>query len=140
MLWGEISSFMNKRQDHEHEIALLRLQAELDDAAHRRNMEQLNLQATLGIKVVEAQTEAAVEGEEAKAFTAAMANAFKPTGIFIVDLWNGLIRPLAATIALGLWINALWTVNFRMDEWDQSLVGVILGFFFASRVLARGQR
>lgn len=37
MLWGEVSSFFNKKQDREHEIELLKLQGELDNATHQLN-------------------------------------------------------------------------------------------------------
>ena len=137
MLWGEISAFINKKQDHEHELEMLRLQADIEEANHKRTMEALAQQTALGIKVIEAKTEELVETESAKAFTFAMANAFKPTGIVWVDAWNGTIRPLAASIALFLWVDALWVAGFVMSDWDKELVGVILGFFFASRVLSR---
>lgn len=137
MLWGSISSFLDKRQDHAHEMELLSLQMQIDDAAHRRSIEQLQLQTTLGIKVIEAQTEQAFQKGESDAFTAAMQTAFKPTGITWVDAWNGVIRPAAATICLFLWCEALYLANFAMSDWDKELVGVILGFYFASRVLAK---
>ena len=31
MIWGELSAWLNKRQDHQHEIERLRLQADLDE-------------------------------------------------------------------------------------------------------------
>lgn len=77
MIWGEVSSFVNKKQDHLHEQDLMRLQAELDDKAHARQMENLRLQNEYGIKVIEVQRDAAVAEEEAKAFTEAMKDAFK---------------------------------------------------------------
>jgi hypothetical protein len=59
-----------------------------------------------------------------------------PTGIFLVDLWNGVIRPSAASIALFLWVRALNEQGWHMSPWDQELVGAILGFFFAHRFMA----
>lgn len=137
MIWGEVSSFINKQQDHSQEIERMQLQKDLDDAAHARDIETLKLQNQLGLQTIQAQGEAAVSAEEAKAFTTAMADAFKPTGYPAVDVWNGVIRPAAATIVLGLWIAKLWTQKGVMDDWDTTLAGTILGFFFADRSLAK---
>ena len=136
-VWGEISSFINKRQDNAHELQMLQLQMTLDDRAHARSQEALQLQATLGIKTIEAQAQGDVSKSEADSFGAAIVQAFKPTGITFVDVWNGVVRPAAATIALGLWVGKLITQNFQMTAWDTELVGAILGFFFADRSLGK---
>ena len=137
MLWGEIASFINKRQDNDHELKLLRLQSELDDRAHVRNQEALQLQAQLGIKVIEAQSQGEVDKIEADAFNQAIQRAFAPTGFALVDVWNGVIRPAAATIALVLWAAKLVSQGFQMSEWDMELTGAVLGFFFADRSLGK---
>ena len=137
MIWGEISSFVNKRQDHEHELTAMRLQAELDDKAHQRTMDNLRLQNELGVKMVEVQRDAVVQQAEADAFTEAMKTAFKPTGIAFVDAWNGVIRPCAATIVLVLWSLKLYGQGFKMEAYDMEISGVVLGFFFADRGLAK---
>lgn len=137
MIWGEIASWYSKKQDQHFEMERMRLQAELEDRQHQRMQESLRLQNELGIKTIEAKAEADVMTAEAEAFAEAMKNAFKPTGIFWVDVWNGIIRPAAATIALGLWIMKLNAQNWAMQDWDITLAGTILGFFFASRELAK---
>jgi len=137
MMWGEISTFINKRQDHTFELERMKLQTEIDDRAHQRTQEAIRLQAELGVKTIEAQAEANVLSEEATAFTEAMKNAMKPTGIYWVDAWNGIIRPAAATIALGLWVAKLAQQGFAMQEYDMEITGVVLGFFFADRSLGK---
>lgn len=137
MVWGEISAFLNKKQDHEHEIQLMQAQAAFEDRAHQRQLENLRLQNELGVKMVEVQRESAIAQGDADAFTEAMKHAFKPTGIGFVDAWNGSIRPSYASVALVLWVLKLYTQNFRMDDFDVSLVAVIVGFFFADRSLRR---
>lgn len=139
MIWGEVSAWHTKKQDHQFETERMRLQNELEDRAHQRMQESLRLQNELGIKTIEAQAHAYVDQAEADAFTEAMKNAFKPTGVYWVDAWNGTIRPLAASIALALWCLKLNAQNFAMQDWDLSLAGVILGFFFANRALGRGK-
>ena len=53
MIWGEVSSFIEKRQEHAQEIERMRLQGDLDDKEHARNMEALRVQSELGIKEVQ---------------------------------------------------------------------------------------
>jgi hypothetical protein len=139
MIWGEVSAWQTKKQDHAHELERMRLQTELEDRAHERMQASLRLQNELGIKTIEAQAQAAMDQADADAFTEAMKNAFKPTGISWVDAWNGTIRPAAATIVLVLWCLKLNAQSFVMQDWDLSLAGVVLGFFFANRALGRGR-
>ena len=137
MVWGEVASWYNKKLDHQHEIAQMTLQGQLEQAAHERTIASLKLQAELGIKTIEAQSDADVAKAEADAFVTAMKDAMKPTGIAWVDAWNSIIRPAAATLALGLWVMKLNVQNWVMQDWDITLAGTVLGFFFASRELAK---
>lgn len=137
MIWGEMSAWMNKKQDHAFEIDRMRLQNDLDDRAHQRNQEALRLQNELGIQMVEAKGQADVGVAEAEAFGKLMESAFKPTGYAFVDVWNGIIRPSAATIALVLWCLKLSNQGWKMDDWDITLAGTVLGFFFADRSLGK---
>lgn len=137
MIWGEYVAWKNKKLDHEQEMARMQLQAELDDKAHQRTQDALRLQAQLGIQTIEAKAEADVSTVEAEAFNTAMSESFKPSGVKLVDVWNGIIRPTAASLALYLWFRKLDGQNFTMTDWDYTLVGTILGFFFASRELAK---
>lgn len=137
MIWGEVAAWVSARQEHAHEIERLRLQGELDAAQHARNQEAIRVQAELGIQTIRVQAEAAIGQAEAQGWAAAVAAAQQPTGIFVVDVWNGVIRPLAASIAILLWVFALNEQGFKMSDWDKELVGVILGFFFASRELVK---
>lgn len=137
MVWGEVASWMSKRQEHAHELERMQLQVQIEDKQHERMQASLRLQNELGIKTIEAKAESAALEADAAAFAEAMKNAFKPTGIFWVDAWNGIIRPAAATIALVLWCLKLNAQNWAMQDWDVTLAGTILGFFFASRELSK---
>ena len=136
LIWEQISTAWTTYQDHKHELERMRLQGELDAAAHDRNLASIRLQAELGVQTIRVQAEADVTRTDAAAWGQAVVAAIKPSGIFAVDFWNGIVRPAAATIALGLWCFALHEAGFKMSEWDRELVGVILGFFFAVRVLS----
>ena len=137
MVWGEVSAWMNKKQDHEHEIERMRLQSELDNQAHQRNQENLRLQAELNVRQIEVQSDSIVAQADADSFNTVMKEAFKPTGISFVDIWNGIIRPQFAQIALCLWFAKVVGQSFVMDEYDREMVGAILGFFVADRSLLR---
>jgi hypothetical protein len=137
MIWGEVAAFMTKRQDHEQELALLKVQSEADQKTHERSLENMRLQNELGIKTIEVQRESLQEQGDSEAFTTAMKSAFTPTGLFLVDLWNGIVRPSYATIALFLWFMKLYHQKFVMDDFDMGMVGVVSGFFFADRSLRR---
>lgn len=136
-VWGEISSWITKKQDHEQEQALLRLHAELEDKAHERQKELIQLQHSLGVQLVEVQKDADVQRAEATAFAEAMKTAFKPIGIKWVDAWNAIIRPQFAQFALILWFLKVLSQSFVMDEWDQGLAAGVLGFFIADRSLGK---
>lgn len=134
MIWGEVSEFINKREDHKNEMEALRLQAELEDRKAAQELERLRVASELGIKELEVKSNAEIEAKDADAFIAAMATVNVKTGNWFIDAWNGSIRPAAATTALLLWWFCLYTQGFVLTEWDKELVGVILGFYFAHRV------
>lgn len=136
-IWGEVSSYFQKRQDHKYEIERAKVQGELDAAQHTRNLEALKLQSELGIKTIGVQADADVARSEAEAFREAMSQAYKPTGIWIVDVWNGTIRPAFATVSLALWLVALVRRDFNLSEWDLSMIGAIAGYYFADRTLRK---
>lgn len=137
MLWGEIAAWFTAKQEHSQEIERMRLQGELDAAQHARNLEAQKLQADLGIREIAVRSDADLALKDLEVWGAAVSNAAKPTGIPFVDVWNGIIRPLIATIAVVLWVLALNEQGWRMSDWDKEIVGVVFGFFFASRELAK---
>jgi hypothetical protein len=137
MVWGEIAAYFTKRQDHQHELEAMKLQSDLEAARADRDMARIKLQSELGVKEVQIQADAALSKTEAEGFVEAMKNAFKPIGIKWVDAWNGSIRPAMASVALLLWIFALWKAGFIANDWDRQLIAGILGFYIADRTLAK---
>lgn len=134
---GEVSAFLSRRQDHAQEMERMRLEAELAAQQHARNLESIRLQAELGVKTIQVQADADMGRDEVRGWAQAARDALRPTGVFFVDMWNGLIRPLCATIAVLLWVIALHAQGWVMTDWDRDLVGMILGFFFVSRIMQR---
>lgn len=135
MLWGEISSWMTARQDHAHELARLRLQAEIDQAQHERNLAAIRLQHDMGVDVVRVQGEAQIGGIEAEAWLSTVKATAAQTGIWLVDLWNGIIRPFGATLCLGLVVLHFYRHNWVLDEQGWGLIGAFLGIYVADRSL-----
>lgn len=137
MIWGEVSSFFQKKQDHEHELERIRLQGAMEAAQHDRNMAAIKLQSDLGIKVIEAQRDATLAGVEADAWLAAVKDVGKQTGIRFLDLWNGSVRPLLATLAILVVVGEVVATGFILSEWHKELVAAILGLYVADRSLTK---
>lgn len=137
MLWGEISAAWTKHQDHKHELALMRVQAEMEAARHARDVERIRVQAELKVQEVQVMGDLAIQKTEADAFVEAIKAASKPIGIFFIDAWNGAIRPAMATVALAIWVLALYRAGFVPSEWDKELIGGVLGFYVADRTLGK---
>lgn len=139
-IWGELSTWLNKKQDHKHEMEMIRLQGDMDAAQHARNQIAIRTQAELGIKTVQVQAQAALNQTDADAFRAAMDRAAAPSGVLWIDGWNGSVRPAFATIVLILWLAAMYQQNWVLAAWDMDLMSSICGFFFADRTLGKRGR
>lgn len=137
MLWGEISAWMTKRQDHRQEMERMQLQETLAAAQHERNLAAIRAQADMNIKVVEAQSHADVTAIEGDAWRAAVDSIGRATGIFIVDLWNGIIRPLVATVCIVLWVLHVHRAGWVLDEQGWGILGAALGLYLADRALTK---
>ena len=137
MIWGEISSFIEKKQEHNQQIEMMRLQGELDDKEHARNMEALRVQADLQIKEVQVKSVADLANIDAQGFYDAFKSAEQPSGIAWVDAWNKLIRPLTATLCLAMLGLAFYQGGFIVTAFFMDLISSVLGFFFADRTLGK---
>lgn len=137
MIWGEVASFFQKKQDHEFELERIRLQGAMEAAQHQRNQEAIKLQADLGIKVIEAQRDAAVTQIETDAWLAAVRDVGKQTGIKFLDIWNGSVRPLLATLAILVVVGEVIATGFILSDWHKELVAAILGLYVADRSLTK---
>jgi hypothetical protein len=134
MLWGEVSSMLSKRQDHKHELERMRLQGTLDSEQHERNLAAIKVQADMQVKVIEVAAKGEVDKTVAEAWEAVVKATASQTGIWLVDLWNGLIRPVLATVAIVMWIGHVvrW---WQLDQDSWMLVGAVLGIYVADRTL-----
>lgn len=137
MIWGELSSWWTKRQDHSQEIERMRLQGELDAAQHERNQAAIRLQAELGVKTIQVQADADLSRIEGGAWAGLVDSTTKLTGIAVIDIWNGCIRPLLATLAIIAVVGQVIAHGWVLTEWDRELIGAILGVYVADRQLAK---
>lgn len=135
MLWGEISSFINKKQDHEYELDRMKLDSLIADKAHTRNIESLRLQTELGIKEIQVKGDVAISETEANAWLDTVRSTSKLIGNKFIDAWNGIIRPLVAT-----WTILMISIDFAQRGWvlDENgwmLASAALGIYLADRTL-----
>lgn len=137
MLWGEVSAYFTRRQEHAQEMERLEKQSKLEGERFERDMARVKLQADLKVEEVKVVGDLAIQRTEADAFVEAMKGAFKPIGIKWVDAWNGVIRPTAATFALLIWSLKVANQGFTADDFDKELLCAIIGFYFADRALGR---
>jgi hypothetical protein len=137
MIWGEVSAWFTRRQEQKLEIERMRLQGEMDAAAHARNMESIRLQADLGVKVIQAQHEADVDSIATGAWATLVEGTTKLTGLAFIDYWNAGIRPALATVAMAVVIGQVIQNGFVLSDWDKQLVGAILGIYVADRSLSK---
>ena len=133
MLWGEVFSFLDKRREHAQELERMRLCEQFDEAKHRRNLEAQELQAKLGVQVIRAESDAVVEGFEAKAWADIVQSTGKPIGVKWVDAWNAAIRPAGATWAFALLTLEAFAV-VTITSGTLEVCWAYLGLFVADRI------
>jgi hypothetical protein len=135
MIWGEVSAYLTARQEHKQELDRLRLQGDLDAAAHARQMESVKAQHDMGVETIRIQSEADLSKIDADIFGQAVALTGKLTGFPLADIWNGVIRPALATLCMALVALHFYRHNWTLDDQGWGLVGASLGVFVADRAL-----
>ncbi|MDH5299318.1 MAG: hypothetical protein OEV91_09900 [Desulfobulbaceae bacterium] len=137
MVWGEVSSWLTARQEHQQELARLTLQEQSDAAAHARSIESIKLQHDLGVEVIRVQSEADLSKIEDTAWGKLVEGTAKPTGIPFIDIWNGAIRPFLATVATLFVLFEIMRNGWILSDWDRELFGAVLGLYVADRSLSK---
>jgi hypothetical protein len=136
MIWGEISHWFTAKQEHQQELDRMRLQGELEAAQHARNQEAISLQASLGVKTIQVQAEAAIGEIEAQGWLEAVKATAIKTGVAWVDAWNATIRPGVATWAIVMMTLSEFKV-ITLSEFAASVASAALGIYLADRNLAK---
>ena len=136
MIWGELSAYFTKRQEHAQELDRMHLQAELDRGQHERQLESLKVQAALGVKTIQVQAESAISEMETQGWLEAVKGTTKLTGVSWVDAWNAMIRPGVATWAI-LMMTAGELGLMLLSENTLAITGAALGIYLADRNLMK---
>ena len=136
MIWGEVSAYLTARQQHAQEIDRMKLQGDLDAAAHTRNLESIKVQAEQGIKVIEVQAQGEIDKIAADGWLEAVKGVGRVIGIAWVDAWNAVIRPGTATWALVMLTLGEFTIIKISDNVVQ-IAGAALGIYLADRALLK---
>ena len=130
-LFGEALDFLKRRQELAHEMQLMALTHEQDRDKHQWQQEAIKAHAEMGIKVIEAQSEADERRGAADAFLAAVKGvqeaSKRPDWI---GKWNASINPLLATVAIFCLVGESlhWmTLSPLFSEVACAALGVFVG-------------
>lgn len=134
MIFGEVISYLNKKQDHAHELERLEVQAKAEAEQHERTKQMVQLQADLGVKVIEAKSEAAIDEIEAQGWLSSVNATSKQVGVKWLDAWNASIRPGVATWSVAMMTLAEFGV-FALSENAVAVCSAALGIYLAERSL-----
>lgn len=141
MIWGELSSWWTKRQDHAQEIERMKLQGSLDAAQHERNLAAQRLQHELGLQVIEAQTVGAVTQREAEGFLEAVRATTIKVGVAWIDGWNALMRPAIATWGVAMLtvqeLSGMFGHAVTLGTVTENVACGAIGIFIAARDLQK---
>lgn len=136
-IWGELASFLEKRQEHRYEVERMKLQGEQDAAQHARNMTAIKTQADLGVKTIEVQRDSDLARSDADAWGRAVGDVGKTTGVKFLDAWNGSIRPLLATAAVAILVQELVANGGTPTPHVLIICDAVLGIYVADRSLGK---
>lgn len=142
-LFSWYAEYKQKKQDNEHELALIDKQISLANIQHEQKVEEIKVQSDANVDV-----------EWAKALSVALEAPH--TGNPTVDALNALVRPLItiwwALILYSISKVILVVVAFQnhatlkefasivVSDFDISIIGAILGFWFVNRTIAQGHK
>lgn len=141
-LLPEVFSFLNKKTDYTHELAMLDRQAELEKTREASRRETIVAQGDID------QTLALLDAQKA-----ALTGQFQKTGFMFVDALNFLVRPLTTYFFLLMYgivkVAVLVVALQTMDPWvaiiqcwspdDATTLAGILGFYFVGRSFDKKQ-
>ena len=138
MVWGEVSAYFTRKQEHAQEVERMRLQADLDQAAHVRQMQAIKLQADMQVQVIRTQGEATVDALEAEGWLEAVKATGRRVGVVWIDAWNSAIRPALATWGVVMLTSAEFGLLAQgLSDGTQSVIYAALGIFVADRSLGK---
>jgi hypothetical protein len=136
MIWGELSSWLTKKQDHANEMERLKFQADREDATFDRQQAAIKNQHSMGVEIIHVQAQAATSTLETQAWLEGVKATTILTGVKWVDAWNQTIRPFVATWAIVMITLAEFSL-FTMSDDAMQIACAALGLYLADRTLAK---
>lgn len=136
MIWGELSAYFTRKQEHKQEMERLEAQSRYENEAHQRRLGIITAETSAKVEVIRVQDQADVNKLEASAFEKAVEAVGRMTGITWVDGWNAMIRPGVATWSILMMTLAEFKV-VTLSEMTQSITAAALGLYLADRTLAK---
>lgn len=155
-LLEKIFGLFERGQDHRQELERMQLQASIDAETHMRNLEALEVQSRLKLDLIREEVRGAVEQADAQAFIESIKSGSRPTGIKLLDAWNGAIRPFVSTVCVLVWLWLLgefvppyvaslsslekMALSVMLVEFTINLVASVIGWHFGTRSLLPGKK
>lgn len=137
LIFGEVVSFLSKKQDHALELERMRLQGDLEDKRHAREMTAIREQHAMGVEVIRVQRDADMDRGELDAWVEAVRAVGKQTGIRWLDAWNGSIRPTLASVAILMLVAEIIMLGWEIPEETRNVLFAVLGVYVADRHLGK---
>ncbi len=134
LIFGELVAGINKHIEHKQELERMDKQEQIDATAFTRQQEAIKNQHAMGVDLIHVQSEADITKLTTEAWGQAVKDVGRSTGVWFVDLWNGIIRPALATwsIVMITGDTAGW---WKMSDNTWAIAGAALGIYLASRDL-----
>lgn len=142
-LLPEVFTFLNKKTDNAHELAMMEKQAELEKTRSAMRQEEIQTQGQVDFNIA-----------ELSALGEALKGQMQVTGNSLVDTLNFLVRPLTTyffllmyalakiamfVVAMKSGLNAWDTILKIYDAEDRAILSGILAFWFLGRVFDKAR-
>lgn len=139
-LMGEALSLFKAHQDHRQELEMVRLNMDMERQRSELRKSEIQAAADAGVKVVQAQAEAAHQATMDQAWLSAVEGIDKPSGIGWIDGFNKFIRPELAQVSILLLAgHAIWPDVVRLEGVVLEVVCGVLGLFIGGRIQVTGR-
>lgn len=138
MMLSELLDSFKKWQDNKLEMLRMEQQERLDQQKFEREQAAVKLQHDMGVDVI--RLKGAVDHQRLQDLMQieSVKQIGRKTGVRWIDGWNGAIRPLLATIAIGVWVASM--LQFMvLQEFDRALISAVLGLFIGGRIQTTGR-
>lgn len=138
-LFGELLGWLKVRDERAAELAMLRLQHDLDRERHQWQQDAIAAQAQAGVRVIEAQSQAVAGAAANAAFLAAVQGVSTASArADWIGAWNASIRPALATVGIVLVAaQSIAPATVTLSPLVLELICAVMGVFVGERIHAK---